>query len=64
VGFNFSEILGNGMEAGLSNLYYSPQERGLRKTGENWTTGLESAALNNVVKEFWPDIRNKLLRQK
>jgi hypothetical protein len=64
VGFNFSEILGNGMEAGLSNLYYPSQERGLRKTEENWTTGLESAALNNVVKEFWPDIRHKLLRQK
>jgi hypothetical protein len=62
--FNFSEIVGNGMEAGLSNLYYPPEERGLRKTAENWGTGLESAALNNVIKEFWPDIRHKLLRQK
>jgi hypothetical protein len=62
--FNFSEILGNGMEAGLSNLYYPPQERGLRKTGENWATGLESAALNNIIKEFWPDIRHNILRQK
>jgi hypothetical protein len=62
--FNFSEVLGNGMEAGLSNLYYPPQERGLRKTGENWATGLESAALNNIIKEFWPDIRHNLLRQK
>ena len=62
--FNFSEILGNGMEAGVSNLYYPPQERGLRKTGENWATGLESAALNNIIKEFWPDIRHNLLRQK
>jgi hypothetical protein len=25
--FNFSEIVGNGMEAGLSNLYYPPEER-------------------------------------
>jgi hypothetical protein len=63
LGFNFSEILGNGMEAGLSNFYYPSQERGLRKTEENWATGLESAALNNVIKEFWPDIRHKLLRQ-
>jgi hypothetical protein len=62
--FNFSEILGNGMEAGLSNLYYPPEERGLRKTGENWGTGLESAALNNIIKEFWPDIRHNILRQK
>jgi len=62
--FNVSEILGNGMEAGLSNLYYPPQDRGLRKTGENWATGLESAALNNIIKEFWPDIRHNILRQK
>ena len=63
-GFNFAEILGNGMGAGLANLYYPPQERGLRKTVENWGTGLESAALNNIIKEFWPDIRRKILRQK
>jgi hypothetical protein len=62
--FNLSEVFGNGLAAGLSNLYYPPQERGLRKTGENWATGLESAALNNVIKEFWPDIRHNLLRQK
>jgi hypothetical protein len=62
--FNISEILGNGMEAGLSNLYYPPEERGLRKTAENWGTDLESAALNDVIKEFWPDIRRKVLRQK
>src|ERR1700680_2113720 len=27
--FNFSEVVGNGLEAGLSNAYYPPQERGL-----------------------------------
>ncbi len=64
IGFNSSEVFGNGLAAGLSNVYYPPQERGLRKTGENWMTGLESAALNNIVKEFWPDIRHNLLRQK
>jgi hypothetical protein len=62
--FNFSEVVGNGMEAGLSNLYYPPQERSLRKTAENWGTQLEAAALNNIAKEFWPDIRHHLLRQK
>lgn len=62
--FNISEILGNGLEAGLANAYYPPQERGLHSTAVNWATGIESAALNNLVKEFWPDIRQKLLRQK
>jgi hypothetical protein len=62
--FNFSEILGNGMEAGLANFYYPPQERSLRNTAVNWVAQLEAASLNNLVREFWPDIRHKFLRQK
>lgn len=62
--FNWSEVGGNGLEAGLSNAYYPPQEQGLNQTLRNWGTQMESAALNNVAKEFWPDIRHKILRQK
>jgi hypothetical protein len=62
--FNFSEILGNGMEAGLANLYYPPQERSLHNTAVNWASQLEAASLNNLVREFWPDFRHKVLRQK
>jgi hypothetical protein len=62
--FNFSEIVGNGMEAGLANLYYPPQERSLQNTAVNWASQLEAASLNNLVREFWPDIRHKFLRQK
>jgi len=62
--FNFSEVVGNGLEAGLSNAYYPPQERGLSQTAVNFGTQMESAVLNHVVQEFWPDIRRKLLRQK
>jgi hypothetical protein len=62
--FNFSEVVGNGLEAGLSNAYYPPEERGLSQTTRNWGTQMESAALNNIAKEFWPDIRRKILRQK
>ena len=62
--FNFSEVVGNGLEAGLSNAYYPPQERGLSQTALNWGTQMESAVLNHVFQEFWPDIRRKLLRQK
>jgi hypothetical protein len=64
VSFNYSEIVGNGMEAGLANLYYPAEDRGFRKTAENWATQLEASALNNVIREFWPDIRHKVLRQK
>jgi len=62
--FNISEVVGNALEAGLSNAYYPPEERGLRQTGRNWATQMESAAVNNIAKEFWPDIRRKILRQK
>jgi hypothetical protein len=61
---NISEIAGNGMEAGLANLYYPPQERSLHNTAVNWATQLEAAGLNNLFREFWPDFRHKFLRQK
>jgi len=62
--FNISEIAGNGMEAGLANFYYPPQERSLHNTAVNWATQLEAASLNNLFREFWPDIHRKLFRQK
>jgi hypothetical protein len=62
--FNYSEIVGNGMEAGLANFYYPPEERGLRSTAVKWVAQLEAASLNNIIREFWPDIRHKALRQK
>jgi hypothetical protein len=62
--FNYSEMVGNGMEAGLSNLYYPPEERSLRNTAVNWAAQLEAATINNIVREFWPDIRHKIFRQK
>jgi hypothetical protein len=62
--FNWSEVAGNGLEAGLSNAYYPPQERGLSQTALNWGTQMESAVLNHIFQEFWPDIRKNLFRQK
>jgi hypothetical protein len=62
--FNASEVVGNALEAGLSNAYYPPQERGLGQTALNFGTQMESAVLNHIFQEFWPDIRKKILRQK
>lgn len=62
--FNWSEVVGNAFEAGLSNAYYPAQERGARQTAINWGAQIESAALNNIAKEFWPDIRRLLFREK
>lgn len=64
IAFNWSEVGGNACEAALSNLYYPPQERGVNQTLRDWGTQMESAALNNVAKEFWPDIRHKVFRLK
>jgi hypothetical protein len=62
--FNWSEVGGNAVEAGLANAYYPAEERGGRQTAINWGAQLESAALNNIAKEFWPDVRRVLFRQK
>ena len=62
--FSFSEVVGNALEAGLSNAYYPPEERGLRQTATNWGTQMESAVLNHIFQEFWPDIRKDVFRQK
>jgi hypothetical protein len=62
--FNWSEVVGNGLEAGLSNAYYPPEERGLSQTARNFGTQMESAVLNHVFQEFWPDIRKKIFRGK
>jgi hypothetical protein len=56
--------VGNALEAGLSNLYYPAEERSLHNTAINYLSQLEAASINNIVREFWPDIRRKMLRQK
>ena len=58
--FNWSEVGGNALEAALANGYYPPQERGAHQTLVNWGDQIESAALNNIAKEFWPDVRHFL----
>lgn len=63
-GFNYSEIVGSGLEAGLSNAYYPPQERSFPNTAVNWAAQLEAASLSNIIREFWPDINRKMRRQK
>jgi hypothetical protein len=62
--FNFSEIVGNGAAAGISNLYYPSRERTWTKTGQKWVAqiGLDSAF--NILKEFWPDVNRAIFRGK
>jgi hypothetical protein len=62
--FNWSEVGGNALEAGLSNAYYPPQERGPSQTAVNFGVQMESAVLNHVFQEFWPDIRKNVFHRK
>ena len=61
--FNASEIGGNAIAAGISNLYYPSADRTLSKTATRWGQQLALDTFFNVVKEFWPDVRHKVLRQ-
>lgn len=60
--FNFSEIVGNGAGAGISDLYYPSPERTWTKTGQKWVTQVGIDGVFNVFKEFWPDINRIVFR--
>jgi hypothetical protein len=57
--FNYSEVLGNGIMAGVGNAYY-PDNRGLEDTVQRWGMQIATDSLSNVLKEFWPDIKRHL----
>lgn len=62
--FNFSEIVGNGAGAGVSDLYYPGRERTWTKTGQKWATQIGLDGVFNVFKEFWPDLNKGIFHQK
>lgn len=61
--FNTSEILGNGIAAGISNLYYPAADRSFGNTANKWGQQIGLDAGFNIMKEFWPDIRHKILNK-
>jgi hypothetical protein len=62
--FNYSQIVGNAVAAGISNTYHPENQRTLGNTLNVWGTDTLLNMLCNVAKEFWPDIRRKLHKQK
>ena len=63
--FNFSEIVGSAMSAGISTYSYHPRgDRNLRNTASVWGTQIGYDTVTLVVKEFWPDIRRKIARKR
>ena len=62
---NYSEFLGSSTAAAISTYSYHPRgDRNLLNTTSVWGSEVGYDTLNNLVKEFWPDIRRKLHRSK
>jgi hypothetical protein len=61
--FNISEIAGNLASASLSNLYYPPLNRSVENTLDHFAINVVSDAGFNILKEFWPDMRRKVLHR-
>jgi hypothetical protein len=55
--FNWANVLGTGMSAGLSNAYYPEVSRTAPVAARNWGRSLGQTGLANLVPEFWPDFR-------
>jgi len=56
--FNYAEIVGNGVAAGVGLSYYQ-DDRDVHDFMQNWGTQLATDAISQVLKEFWPDIKKK-----
>jgi hypothetical protein len=62
--FNFSEWLGNGSAVALSNLYYPGDTRNVSDNVQKLGIAVGTDAFSQVLKEFWPDIKNKFFKKK
>jgi hypothetical protein len=60
--FNFSEILGSAVAAGLYNAYHPASDRTFSNTIASWwmQVGYDTGFI--VIREFWPDVRRKFTR--
>lgn len=61
--FNYSEIVGNGLAAGISNLYYPATERSVSETGEKFAVQMVSDSAFNILLEFWPDMKHAIFKK-
>lgn len=62
--FNYSEIAGNAVAAGIASAYHPAQDRTFSNTMSIWDTQIMWDGLANEAKEFWPDIHRWFQRKK
>ena len=60
--FNYSEWLGNGSAVAISNAYY-PDGRKFSNNATKLLGQVGTDALSQVLKEFWPDIKQKFFHK-
>lgn len=60
--FNWANVLGTAMTAGLSNAYYPARSRTLDETATNWGTSIGASGLVNLMPELWPDFSSWMKR--
>lgn len=63
-GPNYSNVAGNIVAGGISNLYYPASDRGAGLTFERAMTVTAEGAIGSVAVEFWPDIARKIFHKK
>jgi len=59
---NWSNFVGCGLQAGLSNAYYPPVSRTLQVTVINWANSIAASGFGNLFPEFLPDFKRWLKR--
>jgi hypothetical protein len=61
--FNFSEILGAGASAAISNVYYPAENRTMSANLSRWGVMVGEDTFFNLLKEYWPDIHLKIFKR-
>src|ERR1700691_5330447 len=60
--FNWSNVVGSAMSAGLSNAYYPPGSRTAAVGAVNWGTNIAGAGLTKLMPEFGSDVGHWMKR--
>ncbi len=57
---NYSDILGRGMSAALTQAYYPDRSLGGGVVLRSWGLSLGALGAGNLFQEFWPDVKRKV----
>jgi hypothetical protein len=60
---NYSNVLGNFIAGGISNIYYPAADRGAGLTIERALTVTAEGTIGGTLNEFWPDIQRKFFKK-